>query len=180
MGHAVSTFVAGKPAIEHLSAMLEMAPIFSVNDTGFWFLPVSDETFDLATKLKGNSAPVKQGYYRFSKALAEVARECSADGPIAHVFTDYFGGDGQQGATAWNAGTKIFGPEVSKRDAINAALRAIGVKAAAPLDAFDTIGLGVVRSNDDFERFASETAPATDPKPSTWIRWLRGRIFPSP
>ena len=180
MGHAITAFVGQKQAITRLSALLDNAPCVPSKDPGFVFLPVSDDAFDIATRIKGNSDPVAQDYHCFSRALADLARECSTDGAIAHVFTDYFGGNGKQGASAWKDGAQIFAPEVGRSGPINSALAAIGFRAAAPLDAFDAIGLGEVRSNEDFERFTTSVSATTDQKPSTWIRWLRDRIFPSP
>jgi len=177
MGHAVSTFIAAEPVITKLSATLGNAPFHRSGAGGLCFLPVTDETFDLATGLKGDSDPLREGYYRFSKSLAAVASDCSADGPIAHVFTDYFGGDGTQGATVWTGGKQVMAPEVSRQGAINSALRRIGLKAKPPLDEFDTIGLGDYRSNDDF--VAPEAEPPTAPPagPTSILQRLYKLIF---
>ena len=94
MGHAVSTFIAAKPVIAKLSGALGNAPFHRSGADGLCFLPVTDEVFDLATSLNGESDPLREGYYRFSKSLAAVASECSTEGAIAHVFTEYFGGKG--------------------------------------------------------------------------------------
>jgi hypothetical protein len=87
MSHSVSVFIAGEPAIRKLSASLGNAPYHHIRNDGWFFLPVTDEVFDLATSLKGDSDPVREGYYRFSKSLALIAGEGSDAGPIAHVFT---------------------------------------------------------------------------------------------
>jgi hypothetical protein len=174
MSHSVSVFIAGEPAIRKLSAALGNAPFHHIRNDGWFFLPVTDEIFDLATSLKGDSDPVREGYYRFSKSLALIAGECSDAGPIAHVFTDYFGGEGTQGATVWKAGTQQLQPDVNRLGAINAALRSVGVTAVAPMDEFDTIGLGGVRSNDDFETSTPKPTPAAPEKPGSWIERLFG------
>jgi hypothetical protein len=73
MSHSVSVFIAGEPAIRKLSAALGNAPFHHIRNDGWFFLPVTDEVFDLATSLKGDSDPVRDGYYRFSKSLALIA-----------------------------------------------------------------------------------------------------------
>ena len=115
------------------------------------FLPVTDEVFDFATSLKGSSEPVREEYYRFSKSLASIGAECSQAGPIVHIFTEYFGGNGTQGAIVWNAGVETMTPDIGRIGTINSALRKIGIRANSPQDEFDTIGLGRYRSNDAFE-----------------------------
>jgi len=173
MGHSVSTFIAAEPVITRLSATLGNAPFRQSGVGELCFLPVTDEVFDLATSLKGDSEPLREGYYRFSKALAAIASECSATGPIAHVFTDYFGGDGTQGATVWASGKEAMAPDVDRQGPINSALRKIGLKAQPPLDEFDTIGLGNVRSNDDFVEPEAEPAVAPHAKPLSVLQRLR-------
>lgn len=72
-------------------------------------------------------------------------RPIGAAAPFAVVLTDYFGGVGDQWACAFVAGRRVE----AVRD-INAALRAMGVQAAAGLDEFDTIGLARHRSTPDY------------------------------
>jgi hypothetical protein len=64
--------------------------------------------------------------------------------PFALVMTDYFGGTGAQWACVFVAGRRTGGV----RD-INAALRALGVRAADGADEFDTVGLGRHRHTPD-------------------------------
>jgi hypothetical protein len=42
------------------------------------------------------------------------------------------------------------------------------------MDEFDTIGLGGVRSNDDFETSTPKPTPAAPEKPGSWIERLFG------
>lgn len=175
MSHAISTFIARQPAIAALSTALGNAAFVSRSEDDLCFLPVTDDVFDQATTLKGDSDPVAEKYYRLSKALAEIAQVSSASGPIIHVFTDYFGGDGSQGAMAWNNGAVTLKPEVSRLGPINTALRSLGVEARPSMDAFDTIGLGRLRSNDSIEALAPKPQPPAAPQSwgerlSHWFR----------
>lgn len=69
-----------------------------------------------------------------------------SDAPIAHVWTDYFGGFGEQGATSALHGY------IEEHKSINAALHRIGVDPEPGMDLFDAVGLGNWRGIDDIVR----------------------------
>ncbi|WP_458691372.1 hypothetical protein [Nocardia tengchongensis] len=64
---------------------------------------------------------------------------------FAVVLTDYFGGIGEQ----WGA-VSVDGGPVRSVNAINTALRALGIRATAGSDEFDTVGLSAHRSTPDY------------------------------
>lgn len=69
----------------------------------------------------------------------------------AIIYTDYFGGVGEQYATVYNDGVVTM-PETI--NGINKALKQIGVTCKQGLDEFDTLGLGMYRTFDDyFEKY---------------------------
>lgn len=123
-------------------------PFYRLRHGEFLVLPVPFETFD---KL-GPSDAVIEHFWQLTHTLAEIARRCSVHGPIAYVATDYFGGTGTQAAAAWNAGEIVEEPDVGKGSRVNIALGAIGLEREPGLDAFDTLGLGDVRSMSDFSK----------------------------
>jgi hypothetical protein len=78
---------------------------------------------------------------------------------LAYVETEYFGGRGFQGAVVWANGQLIFGPALTgdredfqtdnlPDNAINIALRILGVLKGNSHDEFDAIGLGKHRNNE--------------------------------
>jgi hypothetical protein len=69
---------------------------------------------------------------------------------IAYVEAEYFGGDGMQAAAVWEAGALVFGPVVAD-DAINQALRALGVSKGAHSDEFAALNLGRHRDTDQWK-----------------------------
>lgn len=71
---------------------------------------------------------------------------------MVYVETEYFGGVGEQSATAFVDGREAVAPQRARGGggAINQALRAIGTVRSAELDEFDTVGLGRWRSMDDY------------------------------
>lgn len=67
---------------------------------------------------------------------------------FAKIKTDYFGGTGEQSSKLYLNGKLIF---KSKNDnAINEALRLMGVVSKDKMDEFDTVGLGGFRTNESF------------------------------
>ena len=73
---------------------------------------------------------------------------------IAKIETDYFGGFGDQSATLYENGVKVFekSDQVDRSsEPINEVLRILGVKKKNNMDEFDTIGLGKYRTNQDFK-----------------------------
>ncbi len=73
------------------------------------------------------------------------AKELGLD-EYAIVFTDYFGGVGNQYATVYSSGQVAM---KETEGGINKALRMIGVYKKGKLDEFDTINLGHYRSFDE-------------------------------
>ena len=66
---------------------------------------------------------------------------------FAIIFTDYFGGVGEQGAVVYEDGKRL---SVKKTHPINWALNRLGVKRIDKQDEFDTVGLGKYRNFDDY------------------------------
>jgi hypothetical protein len=100
---------------------------------GVPFLPLTDEGTDLP------------------ESILQLCSSTSHGGVVAYVEAEFFGGDGGQGAAVWRDTRLVAGPQVGPH-AINEALRLLGVRAAAGLDEFDTVGLGLHRSTDDWLR----------------------------
>ena len=79
--------------------------------------------------------------------LAFLAR-LSAGGAAAFIDTNYFGGDGNQGAIAARDGSIVFGPRTAPSGVVNQALRLLGVTCQKDdFDEFDALGLGRFRDN---------------------------------
>jgi hypothetical protein len=76
-------------------------------------------------------------------------KEASKDEALVYVETEYFGGDGGQGAIVAHRGDIFFGPAEGD-GSINAALRLLEAKKDGAHDEFDAVGLGRFRSNEDW------------------------------
>jgi hypothetical protein len=80
------------------------------------------------------------------EGAARVGDVCRA-GSLAYVEAEFFGGAGHQSAVVFQDGAVALGP-LAARDAINQALRFLGVQPAGKQDEFDTVGLFRHRSTD--------------------------------
>jgi len=69
---------------------------------------------------------------------------------IAYVEAEFFGGDGTQAAAVWEEGRLVFGPVVAA-DAINQALRVLGVAKKEQFDEFGALNLGRHRDTDEWK-----------------------------
>lgn len=104
-------------------------------------------------------APYKQLTSKTSKQL----KELSFKGKCAYVETHYFGGQGYQIAEVWHNGKRITQPLISVdgprsnevagttlvAEAINEALKIMGIYRHEGKDEFDSVRLGDYRTNDE-------------------------------
>jgi hypothetical protein len=158
MGHDVRLFV-GHPNV--LSRYLAAAPAARLHiltaGAALAVLSLDDELHDALHRAYGTGEWLDQGPSLTTTDLAFAARTSEA-GAVAYVQTRYFGGAGSQSAALWIGGALTLKPiELDQKAAgnrarstwpINAALRGLGVQAAAGHDEFDTFGLGSYRSHD--------------------------------
>jgi len=82
-------------------------------------------------------------------SLDTLCSKLSRHGLIAYLEAEFFGGVGQQAHVLFEEGVAL-GPPVIARDAINQALRLLGVVPGGHHDEFDAVGLGRFRSTEDW------------------------------
>ncbi len=108
-------------------------------------------TFD---GLEIRSVPLAQGFALTTDNL----QENLTDKTLAYLEADFFGGSGDQYSKAYVAGVAgfvAFGPTYN---AINNALKLIGVVRTEGHDEFDTLGLGKHRDNDWLPRESTSSS----------------------
>jgi hypothetical protein len=91
-------------------------------------------------------------WYLSPEGAMNVAETCEK-GPLVYVEARFYAGVGTQASVGWCDGALRHGPVVAP-DAINRALRFLGVQPQDGKDEFDTVGLGRRRSTDDWTREA--------------------------
>lgn len=171
MGHSVNLIIGQGPA---LAAFLSQWPGARAVDLreGWQTIPV-DEALYHAIEVKHPGATRPSGLDVSPLGLSEaLALATAKGGGLAYVETEYFGGTGEQAATAFIDGREAFAPQNAKgAGPINQALRRIGVMRTDANDEFDTIGLGERRTMTDYEvdgivrHRAAADPPATPSKP---------------
>jgi hypothetical protein len=83
------------------------------------------------------------------ESIALLCSELSTHGLIAYVEADFFGGTGQQAHALFKDGVALGSPVVAA-DAINQALKHLGVLPGRHHDEFAAVGLGRFRDVDDW------------------------------
>jgi hypothetical protein len=132
----------------------------------FWLLPFTDEVHDALRQ--------RERKFPDDDVRAWYARRLSANrGKVAYVWTDYFGGVGEQGARAYIDKRPVTPPNYAENReySINRALSIIGVTLTCGQDLFDSIGLGNYRNDEDWVAAARvadrpKTAPRVASPPS--------------
>lgn len=140
--HALVGTALGQGRIVPLAQQLALLPLTrAVREAlSLPFCPLTDE---------GARATLPPG-------LVEMVRTASVGGRAAYVEAELFGGAGLQACLLAEGGTGTEGPQVGP-EAINVALRYLGVQRGASVDEFDALGLGRHR---DTEQWEGEQDPA--------------------
>lgn len=110
-------------------------------------VPMTDALFDAAGGGAGGSA---LGFWRLPAGFERELAGWSADGPVAYVEAEFFGGVGTQRAALWAGGELALGPlSVDEGEPfepagspISQVLARLGVRREGGLDEFDAAGLG--------------------------------------
>ncbi|MEU9630806.1 hypothetical protein AB0D89_28935 [Streptomyces luteogriseus] len=145
MSYDLKAVIAGEEILRAATRGLCAVRLASIGQ-GLSLLPVTDALIEAVADGSGDGAPEFQGFPGgFGKALAD----WSADGPVAYVEAEYFGGVGEQWAAVWDAGTLVLAPlHVDEGEPfppagspISQALRRLGVASRAGEDEFSAVGL---------------------------------------
>ncbi|MDN3359847.1 hypothetical protein [Actinomadura sp. DC4] len=112
---------------------------------GLAVMPMTSALFDALTD--GSAAGL--GFWRLPGGFDRVLAGWSADGPLAYVEAEYFGGTGTQRPAVWAGGELAFGPlGVAEGEPfppagspISQALRRLGVERGDAVDEFAAAGL---------------------------------------
>lgn len=133
---------------------------------GLAMLPVTEDVADGMDP--GAGAGICPGWVLLRVTVAALARRMSAGGRALYIVGETFGGPGIQEAAGWRNGEPWYGPcgtsdieadlepgyrlARGRDKAINAGLRALGVRALPGQDEYATIGLTRNRHTEDWTR----------------------------
>jgi hypothetical protein len=160
VAHFINGFVAEYDLLETGEKPFHDARICRLN-MGLGFMPLPEVEGPRATPEFN-----QEFWEKLSRELASWALRQSVHFPLAYIWTEYFGGSGDQGAIVWRNGAVEFGPTATGDDsgypksehdfAINRALQALGADRGKELDEFKAVDLDQYRSNDDWLRAFSK------------------------
>lgn len=112
---------------------------------GYCLIPVNDSFY---LSVCGTQPPsVIENFEFLTPEFKAWLAQASEAQQIAYIETDYFGGEGGQGAVVFSEGNCTYGPVFAQDGPINEALRVLGVSVIGEaFDEFDALGLGQQRS----------------------------------
>jgi hypothetical protein len=112
---------------------------------GFGLIPLVDVDRELSDAFGHMPADeMRPGFGLAPPSIVQRIRELSARSPAAFVEAEFFGGRGEQGCQVWDNGVSVLGP-LRASDAINQALRRLGVLCDNHSDEFDALQLSRCR-----------------------------------
>lgn len=160
MGHRLRAIIGKPPILEALAVRFDGVRRVPLRQ-GFEMVPLTAPVFDAMAFSREATNPEAAigGWSRLGKQVEDLLAELSRISPVAYVYTEYFGGVGEQSALAFVGGrlaTRSGGagrvlPWSSSIGPINDALGAIGVVRERDQDEFDSMGLGQHRSMEEWE-----------------------------
>ena len=143
MGYDIQAIISSQSALEVHSASFTSARVVPLV-SGFALIPITEELLD-EIGASGDGGR----FYKFTPAIADWLRSISASSAAAYVEAEFFSGVGGQGATVWSHGHQLL-PPTHEPEAINIALRHLGISRDTSHDEFDAVGLPRHRHTDDW------------------------------
>lgn len=167
--HAVRLFVGPPLVLARFRDLAPTARIYALTaGSDLPVLPFDDDVQDALHRVIGTGDYPEEAASALSTTDLAFALTASHLGPLAYVETDYTAAAGTQAAAFWTAGHLAMPPTVvdtatalSRPPAfwpINAALRALGIRATPPSDEFTTFGLRAWTSNAEIHAHARRLA----------------------
>lgn len=157
MGHTISGIIAPFSDLSEFSREKNLhSPARLVGDLGF--LPLSDSHLD---QIFPNHGSFDLSMTYLSEAVKGALKKLSSGARrAAFIETDYWAGDGAQGATVYLDEVCIMEPRTESIGPVSQALRLLGVEVGNGMrDEFETAGLGRHRYNEDWIAVAN---PSTE------------------
>lgn len=122
---------------------------------GLGLVPMTDEAF---AAVHDGTPPGLPGFCKLPGGFERVLCAWSAQGPVAYVEAEFFGGAGTQAAAVWDGGRLALGPVVigeaepipASGTPISQALARLGVLRGDHFDEFEAAGLARHRDTEDW------------------------------
>lgn len=148
MGHHIQVIIGAPASAQFIARSWPELPRLDIGG-GYVVFPVDAELIDEKVAPERTRNDPADEFMLLTASFQCLLNELSAQGPLAYIETDYFGGAGGQGAAVYSHGDELLPPTWRRIGAIDAALELLGVERGTSRDRFESIGLDRVRSNDD-------------------------------
>jgi len=149
MAHFVYAIVTTNHVADQVQSAWPELIRFDAGDAHAIF-PVDEDQIEKRLERQTGDLKPSETFIYLSDSFKEELPELSKYGKICYFETEYFGGEGGQGACVYENRSELMAPTWARSGTINDGLKIIGVNSSDNLDEFDTIGLGEVRKNADF------------------------------
>lgn len=147
MGHRISAIIGKSPVNIEVARKYDL-PIFTEDE--FVIVALDPSHADFWDEKLGFNYERKSEILMDTACTHHLVNELGLS-KFAIIFTDYFGGAGEQEAAVYENGVQIMPPT---KDGINRALKMLGVQKNRTNDEFDSINLGKYRNFDEyFEKY---------------------------
>jgi hypothetical protein len=148
MAHFVTGLIARRAALQAFAAEHALPAPVALTDV-LSLLPLDQDALDrLVPQIQHQ---FHAGFNYLSQGLTALLRAGSQRATLLYFETEYFGGEGTQGAAVFRDGELVFGPQSAELGPINNALALLGVKPIAPaIDEFETVGLHRCSDNESW------------------------------
>lgn len=143
MGYDIQAIVSMLPVLQAHCSDFTQAVVVRLTEN-YGLIPMTNDLLDEAGVTGTNGT-----FYKCTFEVADWIRAISASGAVAYIEAEFFGGVGNQNATVWSSGEAIL-PPIQNPEAINMALRLLGVSKGSFPDEFEAIGLPRHRDTDDW------------------------------
>jgi hypothetical protein len=129
---------------------------------GLCLAPVTEEIFEML-KHASMAESEEEAFREHVDVLRPLLLELSRSSTVLYAETEYFGGQGGQGAVVIRDGRELMGPVWSADEyVINEGLRHLGVESSGGVDGFDALGLGLHRNSEEWAMLGAESSVCPD------------------
>jgi len=146
MGYYLQAFIGRKDALLKIQSSYSQAKLQELGQD-LYLIPVTEELFDQINNLT-TSENISSFEYLTENVESEILRRV-ANGTVAYIEAEYFGGKGGQIGTIWKDGARHLHLSYSQT-AINKVLSFFGIVADTGKDEFDTLDFGRHRNTRDW------------------------------
>lgn len=148
MAHFVTGLIARRAALQAFAAAHALPAPVALTEV-LALLPLGQDALDQL--LPQPQLQFHAGFNYLSQGLSDLLCRNSQRATLLYFETEYFGGEGTQGAAVFRDGELVFGPQSAELGPINNALALLGVKPLPPaIDEFETVGLQRHGDNDSW------------------------------